>query len=133
MEKDCLINTKKIKKDYFRDTSTVINMNSTIECKTIPINKTMTSKGIIVYADLCGIKKEDILIELIGNTLKISAERNKMAEGLGSEEIKTGSLIRLIQLENIVSKEGIKAKYEDGLLTIILPRKREDEVFIKVE
>ena len=43
--------------------------------KTIPINRIIEEK-VTIYADLCGVKKEDILVELTGKTLRISAKRN---------------------------------------------------------
>ena len=78
-------------------------------------------------ADLPGFKKEDINIDLNDNTLTISAERKFEKEEKNNEgnyihrERSYGSFSRSFDLSGI-DPENIKAKYNDGVLTITLPK-----------
>lgn len=103
--------------------------------KTILINTLIQEKQIIIYADLCGVEKEDISIEVIGKTLRISAERKlKHSGGLHNDEIINGKIIKLIQLEQEVDSEKAKSKLENGLLIIELPKIiKNDAVIIKID
>jgi HSP20 family protein len=80
----------------------------------------------ILEADLPGIKKEDINIELQDDTLTISVKKEekneKSEENYIRKERKSCSVCRSFHLENIKNEE-ISAKFENGLLTMILPKK----------
>ena len=78
--------------------------------------------------DLPGFKRDDIDIELIGNRLAIRAERHASKEEkdeqgryLQRERI-FGSYSRGFELRDI-STSGIEASYENGVLSIFLPKK----------
>lgn len=103
--------------------------------KTILINTLIQEKQIIIYADLCGVLKEDISIEVIGKTLRISAERKlKHSGGLHNDEITNGKIIKLIQLEQEVDPEKATSTFENGLLVIQLPKIiKNDSVLIKID
>lgn len=103
--------------------------------KTILINTLIQEKQIIIYADLCGVEKEDVFIEVIGKTLRISAERKlKHSGGLHNDEIINGKIIKLIRLEQDVDPEKAKSKLENGLLIIELPKIiKNDAVIIKID
>lgn len=91
--------------------------------KTIPTNIIIQSDKIIIYADLCGVKKEDISIELTGKTLCISGDRKlKYDVGLHNYEITNGKIFKLIELENEIDGELSTSKFENGLLIIELPK-----------
>lgn len=68
----------------------------------------------MVSADLPGVKKEDIKIEMNENVLTISGERKK--------ENKTASFKRSFSVPNTVDFEKIEANHEDGVLSISLPK-----------
>ena len=83
----------------------------------------------IVEAELPGVNKEQIVVEFRDNTLTISAEQN---EEINEEkpnyvrrERRLGSIKRRFYVEN-VNSEKIGAEYKDGLLTITLPKLKED-------
>ncbi|MGE5329188.1 MAG: Hsp20/alpha crystallin family protein [Deltaproteobacteria bacterium] len=80
-----------------------------------------------VEAELPGAKKEDIKIDFKDNTLLISVEHKEENEEKNDNFIRRerryGSASRGFLLEN-VNEEEIKAKFEDGILKVILPKEK---------
>lgn len=88
----------------------------------IQINILTKKDCVIVYANVAGIEKENIKIELIDKTLKIKAERFiENDKGYHIDEIIEGSLTRLIPINFSIKVEEIKASLNNGLLKIVLP------------
>ncbi len=85
-----------------------------------------------LYADLPGFEKGDINLDINGDVLTISAERHSEHEEKDQKnkyircERSYGSYTRQFNISG-VDDEGIKAKYEDGVLKITLPKKTEHE------
>lgn len=84
-----------------------------------------TDKEFIVEAELPGVNKEDIKLEVRDDVLTISVENkvetNEERENYIRRERRYGSYSRSFYLDN-VEHEGIKAKYNNGVLTITLPK-----------
>jgi HSP20 family protein len=82
-------------------------------------------KEFIVEAEMPGVKKEDVVVELRDNALTISAqinsETNEETDKFVRRERRQGSISRRFYVENIDST-GVKADYKDGVLKIILPK-----------
>ena len=78
-----------------------------------------------------GIKKENFKIELQENVLSISYEHDDNREGerrswkYTTREYNYQSFVRSFSLPETVEAESIYASYEDGILTLILPKKDE--------
>jgi HSP20 family protein len=85
-----------------------------------------TEKEYIVEAELPGVDKENIAITFEDNTLNISVKRDEVIdetrEDFIRKERRTGSIERRFYLEG-VDEEKITARYENGLLTVVLPKK----------
>lgn len=85
-----------------------------------------TPEGYIVHAELPGVKKEDINIDYNNNYLTISANRNYENEEKKDNYIKCersyGSVSRGFYISN-VDRSLIKAKFDNGVLSIELPKK----------
>ena len=81
-------------------------------------------------ADLPGFEKKDINIEMNGDVLKISAERHSEHEEEDKKknyircERSYGSYMREFDISGVES-DGITAKYENGVLTLNMPKKEE--------
>ena len=71
-----------------------------------------------VRAELPGVKREDIGVEVTGGTLTITAKHS--AAGDGGEGAAT--FTRTVSLGDAVQAEKITAAYENGVLTITLPK-----------
>lgn len=81
-----------------------------------------------VQAEIPGVKKEDIQVELDGNMLTLQAEvrQEDRQEGEGRAlrtERYYGSVARTVQLPMEVDEAQAKARYENGVLKLTLPKK----------
>ena len=76
-----------------------------------------------------GMKKDDFKIDVDGNMLTISSEKEENKEEKEKKftrrEYSYSSFSRSFTLPEGINKEKIEAKYEDGVLKIVLPRKEE--------
>jgi len=76
-----------------------------------------------------GMKKEDFKIDVDGNMLTISSEKEENKEDKNKKftrkEYSYSSFSRSFSLPEEIKQENINAKYEDGVLRISLPRKEE--------
>ena len=86
-----------------------------------------------VRADMPGLKKEDINVRIDGNLVQIDAstksEKEFKEDGgkvLRSERY-CGSISRAFSLSQDVDETKAQAKYEDGVLTLELPKKATTE------
>jgi len=80
-----------------------------------------------------GMKKDDFKIDVDGNMLTISCEKEEAKEEKDKKytrkEYSYSSFSRTFTLPDEVNREKIDARYEDGLLKISLPRKEEVKKF----
>jgi HSP20 family protein len=76
-----------------------------------------------------GLKKEDFKIDIDGNVLTISSEKEEekkeSEEKYTRREYSYSAFSRSFTLPEDVNKEAIEARYADGVLNISLPRKEE--------
>ena len=84
----------------------------------------------LLEADLPGFKKEDISVNIEGDTLTIHAERTESTEEKDSKgnyikrERSYGSFSRSFDMTGI-RVEDIAAVYENGVLKLTMPKKQE--------
>jgi len=81
---------------------------------------------LVIKAELAGIRREDIKVELSGNTLTLSGEKR------GEEKVQRkdyycveqtyGSFSRALELPEGTNPDHVKAAYKDGLLEIRIRR-----------
>ena len=88
-----------------------------------------TGDAYLLEADLPGFDKKDINIEMNGDVLTISAERHSEHEEEDKKknyircERSYGSYQREFDISG-VEADGITAKYENGVLTLNMPKKQ---------
>ena len=76
-----------------------------------------------VRAELPGVSKDDINVEVVDGYLTIAATRKTpAAEGQAEESF---SLSRSLQLTDEVQSDKVAATYENGILTVTLPKREE--------
>src|SRR6056297_1947633 len=84
-----------------------------------------------IEAEMPGMKKEDIELEINDNYLTISAEhseeREEKEENYIRRERRQGRYTRSFYLEN-VNQDDIKAEYDDGILKVHLPKEEKTPV-----
>jgi HSP20 family protein len=82
----------------------------------------------VVHAEIPGVKKEDIQVNIDGDQVSISAEAR------GEKEIREdarvlhreryyGKVARAFRLGSDIDQSAANAKYADGVLELILPKK----------
>ena len=100
-----------------------------------------TREGEFAYhvdADLPGVKKEDIKVDVKDNIITISGERSNKEEvkeeDYHSVETSFGKFERSFTLPKGVDTENITASNKDGVLEVIIPKlKSETEKVKKIE
>ena len=89
-----------------------------------------TNDSYLVVADLPGVKKGDIDIEFQNNNLVITAKRDESVEDSKESYVRRerhyGEFRRSFYIEN-VDEDKIKAKFEEGVLRIHLPKLTKDD------
>jgi len=82
--------------------------------------------SLMVKAELPGMKKEDIKVEMDDGDLVVSGERRSESEVREEDYYRVerayGSFYRRLQIPFDVTTEQIKANYQDGVLEIEIPR-----------
>lgn len=96
------------------------------------VNITETDEDFKVEMAAPGMKREDFHVELDNDTLIISSEMTRENEDNGKDnssftrrEFSYESFRRSFYLPNTVESDKIKAKYEDGMLRLVIPKKEE--------
>jgi HSP20 family protein len=92
----------------------------------------------VVKADLPGVNKEDIQIDLKDSTLTLRGEKKFESKVSKDNYIKVershGTFVRTFTLPENVDADKIKAIYKDGVLELIIPKREEAKAKqIKVE
>jgi len=85
-------------------------------------------KAYTVKAEMPGVKKEDINVQIDGNQVSLSAESKQEKDikengKVVRSERYYGSLYRSFSLGQEVDQAGATAKYVDGILQLTLPKK----------
>jgi HSP20 family protein len=78
-------------------------------------------------AELPGVKKDDVHVEIDGSVVSLQAEvrqedSKKQGRSVRSERY-YGSVSRMVQLPAEVDESKAKAKYDNGVLRLTLPKK----------
>ena len=95
--------------------------------------------GIVVKASLPGVVTDDIDVSIEDNVLTLKAERKAEAEGEGASylvrERPVGSFYRALRLPDSVDTAKVQSYYDNGVLSIYLPKaeeKKKKQIQIKV-
>lgn len=86
------------------------------------------AEAYVVHADLPGMKKEDIHVQVDGDMVSISAERKQEREVKEGERVlrterSFGKVSRSFQLGHNLDEAKASAKFVDGVLELTLPKK----------
>jgi HSP20 family protein len=101
----------------------------------------MTHTDIQMFIDLPGVNKENIKVEIEGDTLVIKGERRQESEEEDKEknyykkETCYGSFIRRFSLPENANTSDIKATYKDGVLKLTIPKQEtaKETVTVNIE
>ena len=94
-----------------------------------PVNVFRKGDDVAVIAEVPGVRKSDLEVQVKGNTLRISgAKPVGFPEGAGvhRRERLGGRFDRAVALPFEVDAEAVQAECRDGLLALLLPRAAKD-------
>lgn len=92
----------------------------------MPVEVLDKNKEYQIKAELPGVKKEDLDIDIEQNYLRINAKKhneiNEEKENYRHSEFNYGEFSRIIQLPEEIDIEKSEAKLENGVLKIVAPK-----------
>jgi HSP20 family protein len=115
-----------MKFDPFRELDRVAGalLESRPGLRLMPMDLYREKDHYVLAADLPGIDPGSVDIDVDGQLLTIRAERTlRSAEGVKwlTRERESGSFLRQLNLGQGVDTEGISARYENGVLSVMIP------------
>ena len=91
-----------------------------------PVDIYETEESLVFKAELPGVTKEDITVEVKDSTLTLKGEkrfeREAKEESYYRVERAYGAFQRAFTLPGMMEQEKVKAKFKDGILEIVLPK-----------
>lgn len=96
-----------------------------------PINVFRQGEDFVIVAELPGVKKEDLDIQVKGDEVRI---RGKKTIDYGDDvsvhrrERVAGQFDRTLSIPAELDAEGVSAEYRDGVLALHLPRAESDRI-----
>jgi len=96
-----------------------------------PLDFSETSKEYVVRLEVPGVTRDDLEVGLEGNLLTLSGRRelNKREKGEDFlwEERAEGRFVRTLRLPGPVENAKVDASYDNGVLTVRLPKAERDQ------
>ena len=95
----------------------------------IKIDVSESDKAYIVQAEVPGVAKEDIHVSVEGNTVTLRAEvKQQDSQSRDEKVLRTeryyGAVARSFQMPQDIDPANSKARYDNGVLTLTLPKKQ---------
>jgi HSP20 family protein len=95
----------------------------------LPLDVAENENEFMVKASMPGVRPEDVQITAQGDTLvirgEIKADEEKKDERYHLRERRYGQFLRTVTLPTPISADKAQAKFENGVLTLILPKAEE--------
>ena len=94
----------------------------------IPVDMHQTLNEVVIKAELPGVKQEEVEINISGDVLTIKGETKYENVEQGDylcHECRYGSFNRSITLPGGLKSDKAEATFEDGILTLIIPKAEE--------
>lgn len=110
-------------------TTTAIAKKTTAPVKQFPVLRPVVniyenSDEFLLLAEMAGVKKEDINIDLEDNVLSLSGVRHLGSEQEGSrfEEFGSVEYRNSFSIPETIELSEVSAKFKDGILHLVLPK-----------
>ena len=105
-----------------------VDLGAEPDAPAVKIDVKEQEKGYLVQAEIPGVKKEDIHVAVDGAIVSISAERREEKDVREGERVLRteryfGKVSRSFQLAQEIDEAQVSAKYTDGVLELVLPKK----------
>ncbi|KAI6010888.1 small heat shock protein [Pisolithus orientalis] len=91
----------------------------------VDLHENQETNTVTATVELPGLKSDDVSIEVHQNRLTVSGEfktESREESGYVVRERRQGKFARTLQLPSGVKHEDVKARMEDGLLTVTFPK-----------
>ncbi len=99
------------------------------------INVGETESDYLIMMDLPGVEKKGVNVNLSNGILIVSGERKRSKKGDGNNRIwhetTYGTFSRSFELKSDIVEEKIKAKFNNGVLNITIPKAEEIKPAVK--
>ena len=97
--------------------------------QSIKVDVKENADAYIVEAEIPGVSRDDIQVTIDGSIVTLRAEVRQMDAQTSNEKVLRseryyGSVARSFQLPVEIDEESAKAKYDNGVLKLTLPKKR---------
>ena len=95
-----------------------------------PLNVFRKGEDFVVIAEVPGVRKADLKLQVKGNTIRLSGSKAVSypeQAGLHRRERLGGRFDRAITLPVEINADGVQAECRDGILALLLPRAERDK------
>lgn len=103
--------------------STVTDLSASAAPSRFPVDLYEDKDNSYVRAELPGVNRADVNVELVDGYLTITATRKTPAADGQPEQ--THAFTRSVSVADSVQTDRISAQYENGILTVTLPKREE--------
>ena len=90
-----------------------------------PVNVFRKGDDFIIIAELAGVKKSDLDVQVKGRTIRLTGAKTVSypdKAALHRRERLAGKFDRAVTMPVDINPDGVKAEYRDGVLALFLPR-----------
>ena len=129
-----LISRRGLLDDFFRDMSPgfyirPLHGEPLPDPMQIKVDVRENDKAYTVHAEIPGVSKDDIQVSITGNEVLLRAEvKQHDAQTRDDKVLRSeryfGSITRSLQLPQEIDQAQAKARYDNGVLTLTLPKKQ---------
>lgn len=113
--------------DLFNDFRMMPSWRNLESVQRIRMEITENDQAYMVRAEIPGVKKEDIKVAIDGNQVSVNAEVRKEEEQENANIMRSerfyGQQSRSFSLPQEVDDRNAQARYQDGILELMLPKK----------
>jgi HSP20 family protein len=95
-----------------------------------PVNVFRKGDDFVILAELPGVKKSELNIQVKGNTIRIGGSKAvnyPEKASLHRRERLSGNFDRAVSLPVQLAADGVQAEYRDGILALFVPRAEQDK------
>ena len=96
----------------------------------IPVKLGETEDRLLLRAEMPGFSKKDIKLKVTPNLVFLSAQKKAKkvgrGEGFFKSETSSSSTSRILQLPKQVKTDGVRARFKDGFLEVVLKKVKDE-------
>ena len=108
----------------------IFGLETTGRGSRLAVNLFENGEDLVLFAEIPGVKKEDVKIEIKDNLIRLSGHRSvEYPEKASVHRVERRNIEfdRTVKIPIRVDVDQVKAEYQDGILKISLPRAEADK------